>query len=149
MKEIAYPVWQIEAVWNQFNFQKNRTGFRRSQKEGIFEIDKWWNKYRKTQLKNKEPVELLELKIELVGNEVWFLTWFAHQSLNYFDNEKDAFKSFEKWFLGKGYKFSEYDYRNDTKNNEIGCPMGADEKWRWKFCGCKECKKQQITVIKH
>jgi hypothetical protein len=147
--EIAYPAWRISAKWNQIDYKNNSVGFKESLREGYFEVDKWWDKYRKKKLKDKEPIELVELKCELIGSEVWFLTWFAHKSLNYFDNEKEAFVSFEKWFNEKGYEFKEIDYDPERHNNEIGCPMGADEKWRWKFCGCKECKKLGITIINH
>lgn len=149
MKEIAYPVWRISARWNDRDCKNNGVSFKTSFKKGFFETDKWWDEYKKKKLKDKKPIELLKLEIEYLGREVWYLTWFAHESLNYFDNEKEAFASFEKWFTGKGYEFTEIDYRPETYNNEIGCPMGADEQWRWKFCGCKECQKDKITVIKH
>lgn len=160
-KEIAYPIWHISARWNQDDYKNNGTGFSISFRRHFNPqymkryAEKWWkdyiqrkDKYNGKKLIDKNP-ELIKLNIEFLGNEVWFSTWFAHQSLNYFPTEKEAFESFDKWFRKKGYRYSGYGYREDTINNEIGCPMGADEKWRWKLCGCKICKRLKITIIKH
>jgi len=156
MREIkAYPIWNVLATWNQNGYKNNGVGFNISLREGFFEADKWWIKYRKKQLKDKEPIELLKLEVVYKGEDVWYRTWFAHESLNYFDNVKDAFENFEKWLESKGYYVAtEREAFWGTglvmgNDGEEVCLMGADEKWRWKLCGCKECKKQQITVIKH
>ena len=153
MNEITYPIWFISLQWIE-NGVKDHTGFRISFKRNYSKkslenwATNWWKRYSHRKLKGKN-VKLLNIDIEFLGKEVWVLTWFAHRSLNYFATQKEAFESFDRWFRQKGYKYSSYGYRADSINNEIGCPMGAEEDWRWKFCGCKTCKRLGITIIKH
>jgi len=159
MEVKAYPVWRISARWNQKDYQNNCTGmtfsFRRNYSIKTMNrwAEKWWDKYKSRRLKDKEPIELLGLEVTFEGKEIWYLIWFNHKSLNYFPDEDSAFESFRNWLDKKGYRYGNY------SNDEIGltsdfndkkvCLMGAEQTWRWKYCGCKVCKRLGITIIKH
>jgi len=151
MKEIEYPIYSFGADIEVDGKKDGLLGHKFSTREKITPtlIGKWTRGWWKAIEKQKPGIKILKLELIYHGDDTWFLSWFAHQSMNYFATQEEAFASFEKWLNAKGYEFSKTDYHPDNHNNEIGCPMGADDKWRWKFCGCEKCKKQQITVIKH
>lgn len=158
MKEKAYPVWAVTAQWEYKTpegWKHNSTYFKTSQKEGIFDLQLWWNGYKN---KGRES-KLIKIERVLLGEFVWWMKWFCHVNLNYHDNEKDAFESFRVFLEGTYQNINILDVydcssmRKDTYLNKVNnreeCLMGAEERWRWKFCGCEQCKKEQITIIKH
>ena len=158
MKEIAYPVYNIHAKIKKKGEMGTDTisGFKFSTRDHVTpKLTKIWiSNFIEGMIRKHGPrkITILDLKLEYYSDEVWFMSWFSHTSLNYYDNEEEAFKSFESWFIKKGYEFeSQYEFSsmNDRANNEIGCPMGAADRYRWKFCGCDICKKKKLTIIKH
>jgi len=156
--EIAYPVWKVNAEWETetqllpSGLKHDSTSFNISQREGEFDENGWWDKYKKPESK------IIKLEKVLLGNFTWWMKWFCHVSLNYFDNEASAFASFEH-FLEETYgdilkdkhdmvSSTKYMFLN-KKTNQEDCIMGAEDTWRWKYCGCSICKEEQITIIKH
>jgi len=157
MKEIAYPVWAISAQWEYKTpegWKYNSTYFKVSSKDNIFDEQLWWEEYHNKKFEHK----LIKLDKILLGEFTWWMKWFCHVNLNYHNNEQGAFESFER-FLEETYGsiiLDVHDYSSmhkDTYLNKVtnkeDCIMGAEERWRWKFCGCEQCKKEQITIVKH
>lgn len=150
-----YPVWVISARWNNRDYQNNGTSFnishriKYSDKVMLDKANKWWKKYCLKKYPNEIP-ELLELKCEYVGNFAWYMVWFCHKSLNRFETEEEAFKSFRNYFynLKKVKTYDNLDNTYKAKEFEY-CVMGAEDEWRWKYCQCKTCKRLKQTIINH
>lgn len=165
MKEKSYPIWSISAKWDQDNFKGNFTGFtigfkRKLSKEDVMKYaNDWWKDYLQEEddagikLKDKNPVNL-KINVKFLGNQTWWLEWFNHKTYNYFDNEKDAFNSFEKFLESKNvnlnYVYSNYNLEwFNHYDSSVYMAMGGEDRWRWKFCGCEKCKKLKISIIQH
>lgn len=178
MEEKSYPVWNVNVKWSQPGFQReeypnwykglgpnriwNAVGTTQSFREVKTEeevkvyFSDWW----KTQLKNicekgkftEEDVQDLTLTIEFKGNQTWWLRWFDHMSFNRFENEENAFKSFEKFLNSKhiDIKYGHYSHEfNRPLNSSEYCAMGGEDRWRWEYCACEKCKENNITIINH
>lgn len=155
MKEIKeYPIWTISARWNNEEYKNNGISFTLSFRKNLTEksvknfAERWWKKYVSRKYPNETP-ELLSLDVLFRGKEVWFGTWFAHKSLNRFNSEKDAIKSFKEYIYRCKLTGNDWDVRYKTKNGYEYCPMGAEDYWRWKYCDCKKCAKAGHTIITH
>lgn len=107
------------------------------QHEALSRAMAYWDKLRITS-KNK-PLFLHKLEVSFVGFRVWLPGWFHHTSLNIYPSEAEAFESFEKYVGENMIKHT---------RDEI-CLMGAEDRWRWRYCGCNECRRRGQTLITH
>jgi hypothetical protein len=153
-----YEIFSISAKWNQKNYKKNGTQLIKAKHTDRIDIQKWWDDYNKTEImQSKKPIELIELKLEFLGNYSWWVHWFSHITYNVFSNEQDAFNDFQRFleeevgtYIREG-GVCDFDENLFYQNNQPMCLMGATEKWRWQFHECAKCDKCTIdgTVIEH
>lgn len=107
------------------------------------------------QYKNKKlnDFKIEDIKVEYKGQARWWLTWFAHHSLCKFDTEQEAFSDFESFLEEKNIHLNYSSYPGsmlfEEKKEGSYCAMGAEDRWRWKLCTCKYCKKSGRTIIGH
>lgn len=108
-------------------------------------------KYWETQLAEKyKDTKVWDVKFEvtLIGRYRWWLTWFAHETNQRFKSQQEAFADFEKFC--DEHRFWAWEDRWDgTEKGFIWCPMGANDRYRWKVCECEKCKQEGIHRIIH
>lgn len=154
MEEKKFPIYRFSARWDQVGFESNSTGDRKMYKTNPTqeELDADLALFKSSIEKKDNVIRWIDCKVEYVEDEVWVLRWFCHTSLNLFDNEEDAFESFQK-FVDRKIRFNldngqwATDYRDYDK--PYYCLMGAEDQWRWKLCGCDKCKELGQTAIIH
>jgi hypothetical protein len=152
----AYPVWVISARWDNKEYKNNGTSFTVSYRVNFSEATmhkkarRWFEKMVAKKFPG-EKIEPNELKVRFIEKAVWYGMWFHHRSLNLFPDEATARKSFQDYFWSLKQKRGDRDYDANfiTPSGYEYCVMGAQDYWRWKYCGCKQCKRLGITIIKH
>lgn len=106
-------------------------------------------------VKVSEP-KLVSIEILPVKYEVWVLDWFQHSTFDVGKTDAEVLSSFERFIRRR-----ERELRN--AGEDIGCLMGADDRWRWHGaglsgdkddhgvppCRCKHCKAQGKIRIAH
>jgi hypothetical protein len=154
MEEQKYPIYKFWAKWDQDNYENNFTGFNKMYRATptAEELENDFNLFKESIEKNCVLLRWIESGYKYVEDESWVLKWFSHLTYNLFEKEEDAFESFHK-FVNRKIKFNidngqwATDYRD--YNKPYYCLMGAEDAWRWKLCGCDECKKIGQTAITH
>lgn len=164
--EQAYQVWNFGFSWNYLRsvdvseehpdgtmIESNGTGFTASwredktQEEAEAFAKDWFEKMAETKLKDVTYMDVKMTSI-LKGRQTWYLQWFSHCSLNRFETEVEAFDSFYKFLRSMNEPNSGYDYPSfGREDGYVG--MGAEDRYRWKYCECEDCKKNGITIISH
>ena len=156
MEEKEYPIWVVSARWDNKDYPNNGTSFTVSYRKDYTQeqMDKkaqdWFKKMCAKKYPN-ETITPISLKVEFKGKSVWFGQWFSHKSLNRFETQEEAFKSFSKYMdsLKKSKPYEQWDSMFIDKNGYEYCVMGAENEWRWKYCECKACKRLKQTIIQH
>jgi len=155
-----YELFRVSAIWNQKDYKRNGTSFIYAKQNDSDRVDiyDWWKRHiRKKKMQAKKPIELIELKISFLGRYSWVMTWFSHKTFTVFETEEEAFSDFsrylnEEWGVIENFHHS-YEIYDDPKlfyeDKTPACLMGAEDRWRWKFCGCDKCKELGITIINH
>jgi len=149
-EEVAYPVWSISARWNNESYQNNSTSFVVSFRRNFSDasMNRWAARWFRSMVARKYPgeqIEPIEIKVTSMGKRVWFLNWFCHKSLNRFDTEEQAFESFDRYLIGIGRLDDGY-HVTDLEGRTL---MGADDRWRWKYCDKRCCASRNQTIITH
>lgn len=142
MEEKKFPIYLIDLHWNQEGYENNFTSWydmfaEPLTEEQTFNLLKSRKEYMVTHYKEKgTPIlEFLSEKCDFVENESWTLTWFSHYTLNNFDTDEEALRSFQEYV--------------DRKSRTNECLMGAEDEWRWKLCRCEHCTKKGRITIDH
>lgn len=136
-----YPITSFALSWDQDGIDyRNGTGFSimTAKEMTAKEIKEIIEKQKITYTKKYPSLSNFKCETTKKEPDSWVCEWFNHKSLTVFETEAEAFKS-----------FSEFVIRTRKPHSDNSHMMGADEKWRWKYCQCEHCKKQKVTRINH
>jgi hypothetical protein len=155
MEEKKYPIYRFSAIWNQKDYENNSTGCcqmfetKPTNEELELKLDEF-----KQNIMKKHPDAIFKIcKCKYIEDETWVLQWFNHFTLNKFNNDNEAIKSFEQFVDRKTeLNLQNGHYRDDMNSNSkepYYCLMGAEDRYRWEVCHCEHCQKGDWTIINH
>jgi len=163
--EKKYPIYKIQAWWNQDDYQNNSIGFNKMYREDP-EINQarqdtieWWEDFIRTEnprtkviLLSKNP-QLIRLECVFYEWETWCITWFSHYTYNVYLSDQKLLESFASFVDRKLPLHMNLNISHEICKREgikTYCLMGAEDRWRWKGpCHCEHCQKFGITRIDH
>lgn len=153
--EKKYPIYRFILSWDQEGLDyRNSVCWQSMFKEekSSDELQRILKKQMELQ-KEKGTTSNVKFEWERLLDDFWSITWFAHETFNVFDSEEQSFKSFTKFVYSKkkeNRKNGRYGIERDLENkNSFYCFMGAEERYRWRLCGCDKCKEMGKTIIEH
>ena len=155
MEDKKYPIYTIEARWNQDDYEGNSSSTdvmyqeRKPVEFLLNEALEWWKSLvdrkevseKKRTIREKSP-QLIELKISFKECEAWCLTWFQHWTFVDGQTDDELRASFGR--------FVQRRLPQHSRSEKGYCLMGAEDTWRWKEpCHCEACVARGVSYIKH
>lgn len=159
----TYPIYEIKARWQYVAGEllaSNGTSLTVMERKILTnkQTEQKLKKFKQAIIaREKEKGRMVVGDIEIVSmtmtHDTWALGWFTHNTFNLFETEEEAFKDFQEYVDRKSAENlkngHEIGYSRIGKDKPYTCLMGAEDRWRWKLCGCDICKEQGTTIIMH
>ena len=155
MEEKKYPIYRFSAVWDQEDYKNNSTSIYRMFESRLSdeELGENLEKFKQNIIEKHPDAIFKSCECKYIEDETWSIQWFNHITLNKFDNDNEAIKSFERFVNRKSeLNLTNGHYKGDmnfNSNEPYYCLMGAEDRYRWEVCHCEHCKKGGWTIINH
>lgn len=156
MNEPKYPIYSVDAVWDQDDHESNRTGFsvmfteEKTQEEIDAYAQAWWDEYvvKQSRFSHTRPIDKnprnIRLTAKYVEHETWCISWFAHYTFSTHLSDEELRRSF--------YHYVDRKRMEAEKDGDYdgGRLMGATDTWRWSApCRCDGCTNRGVVTITH